>query len=118
MSLDRVKKILTEGLFGTQDTKVGFMEFAWADTLDEQIEDLYAQARAHLERINIDTKNMTIDKNSRRINLVTEQENAQDISDILSTFGMECVNLIFDPKDSTQNPQDFYRQLGSVQKTD
>jgi hypothetical protein len=118
MSLDRVKKILVEGLYGGIDPHIGFMEFAWADTLDEQIEDLYAQAKSHLERININTKNMTMNKTARRVSVVTEQENAQDISDIMGTFGMECVNLIFDPKEASQNPQDFYRQLGNVQKID
>jgi len=118
MSLERVKKILNEGLFGNTGSKIGFMEFAWSDTLDDQIEDLYAQARSHLERINIDTKNMTIDRNSRKVSIVTEQETAKDICDILGTFGMECINLIFDPKEASQNPQECYRQLGSVQKID
>lgn len=113
--MSEIKKILSETLYGPiRDTR-GFIEFAWDRFDDAEIDEWYGRAKEQLERIGIDTKFMKLHRDERRIGIVTNQDQASDIIEIMNTFGFQAVKTVFDTQNPEEDPNDYYPEISSPQ---
>jgi hypothetical protein len=110
-----IKKILNETLYGPVKDTRGVIEFTWSRFDDAEIDEWYGKAKEHLERAGVDTKFMKLSRDARKITIVTNQNMANDIIEIMGTFGFDAVDTIFDTKNPEEDPDDYYPNRSNVQ---
>jgi hypothetical protein len=116
MTIDKIKKVLNETLFGPSKNKRGVIEFGWKELSPDHVDELYQNAKKQLELSGISTKYMKMYRDYQKISIVLNQDQAQDTIDIMSTFGFVVHDTIFDTRNPEENPTDYYPELSSPQQ--
>lgn len=114
MSIQRIRNILKESLFGNQP-KVGFMEYDWGEIADEQIDEVYENLKDQLRSVNVDVSKMNIDKESRKLIIVVTSDKEDAVADVFNFFKIPCIKSVFDPKAETEKAQHNYPEPSPVQ---
>lgn len=107
---------MNRSLFGesVESPKRGFMEFNWLVETDREFDEMYNQALQNLEQFGVDTNMISVDKMKRIATVVTTDDMAKEISNVLKSYGFDCINAVFDT-DSEESPEDYYPEPNSVQ---
>ena len=117
MSIQKIRNILNESLFGSEKPKVGFMEYDYSGVEFEQFDDFFEEIRKQLKQVSVDTKNMRNVKEQKRIIIVTTQDKAAAVQDIFAYYEVPCVKSIFDTQSPDVKAQNNYPEPSDVQNT-
>ena len=96
MNIDYIKSRIEAKLYGEDFTR-GVLEFSWGKDNDPGIFNDKLK-RAKEECLKVGVKWIDADPMSSRTVVVTPKEHAQTVVDIMSKYGFELVNQIFNPK--------------------
>jgi hypothetical protein len=100
MNIDEVENRIKMCLYGEKYSR-GVLEFSWGrDNDPEKFNQRLVAAKSDCSKIGI--KWVDADPMSAKIVIVCPKEQSKSVIEIMSQYGFDCINKIFDPE-STEN---------------